>query len=119
MKFVLLLRDDPKTYANYSPEQFQQLIEKYKAWAEMMGRKGLLESGRKLKEGGKVLTRAGGKLSVKDGPYGETKEIVGGFYLIKADSYEHAVELCREHPSFATQGAVEIREIDFMGGPEI
>ena len=58
-----------------------------------------------------------GGVTVKDGPYQETKEVVGGVYLIKAESYQHAVELCQGHPNFRF-GTIEIREIDFMGQPE-
>ena len=60
----------------------------------------------------------GGRLVVKDGPFAESKEIVGGFYLIKADDYAHAVKLCEDHPQFVNDGFVEIREVDFMGEPE-
>jgi hypothetical protein len=119
-QYVLLLRDDPKTYASYSPQQFQELIEKYRAWAGKLAAEGRILSGKKLQEtGGKVLRKPkGGRLVVKDGPFAEAKEIVGGFYLIKADDYAHAVKLCEDHPQFASDGFVEIREVDFMGGPE-
>ena len=46
-----------------------------------------------------------------------SKEVVGGYYLLKADSYEHAVQLCEGHPNLQF-GSIEIRQVDFMGGPE-
>ena len=52
-----------------------------------------------------------------DGPYVETKEVVGGVYLIKADNYDHAVRLCAGHPNFRF-GSIEVRQVDFMGQPE-
>jgi len=45
-----------------------------------------------------------------DGPYTETKEIVGGYFLIEADSYDHAIELSRDCPHFDF-GSIEIREL--------
>ena len=118
-QYMLVLRDDPSTYKDFSPEQFQKLIEAYNGWAGMLAEQGRLVVGHKLTEtGGKVLSKAGGRLTVKDGPFGETKEVVGGYYIVKADGYEHAVALCKEHPAFLTAGTVEIREVDFMGQPE-
>lgn len=118
-KFMLILRDDPKGYADYSPEQFQRLIEKYRAWSQRLAAEGRVDLGRKLTdEGGRLMRKKDGKLSVKDGPFNETKEVVGGFYIIKADDYDHAVKLCNDHPAFLTGGSVEIRQVDFMGGPE-
>ena len=58
-----------------------------------------------------------GRVSTVDGPYVETKEVVGGVYVIEADSYDHAVKLCENHPNFRF-GSIEVREVDFMGGPE-
>ncbi len=118
-KFMLILRDDPAAYADFSPRQFQELIEKYHEWSMKMEKEGRLDLGRKLTDdGGKVLTKPGGKLAVKDGPFNETKEVVGGFYIITADDLGHAMRLCEDHPQFAIGGSVEIREVDFMGGPE-
>jgi hypothetical protein len=116
---MLVLRDDPSNYANLTPDQWGGLLAKYEAWSTRIASEGRLLDGKKLTDGaGKVLRMNGGKLSVKDGPFAETKEVVGGFYLLRADSYDHAVKLCNDHPAFATNGTVEIREVDFMGQPE-
>lgn len=119
-KYMLILRADiTKEQQELSPEDMQKVIQAYESWAGGLAGKGLLDMGKKLTDqGGKVMMPGkGGDVSVKDGPYVETKEVVGGVYLIKADSYDHAVELCRNHPNFAF-GSIEIREIDFMGQPE-
>lgn len=118
-QFVLLLRDDPSQYPNLAPEVWQTLLAKYEAWGTRVASEGRLIDGKKLTDGtGRLLRKNGDKLSVKDGPFAETKEVVGGFYLLKADSYDHAVKLCEDHPAFLTRGSVEIREIDWMGQPE-
>ena len=55
-KYMLVLRDDPKEYKNYSPEEFQKLIEKYRAWSGRMSAEGRLVASNKLMdEGGKVM----------------------------------------------------------------
>jgi hypothetical protein len=119
-KFMLLLRADAtEDYSDYSPDDFQKLIEDYQAWSGRLAEKGLLHDGKKLTDGdGRVLVPAkNGSVTVKDGPYVETKEVVGGFYLLSADSYDHAVELCAGHPNFKF-GSIEIRQVDCLGGPE-
>lgn len=117
--YMLLLRENPATFQDYSPERFQKLIEAFDAWSARLAREGRLLGGHKLTDNaGRVLTKPGPKLLAKDGPYVETKEVMGGYYLIKADSYEHAVQLCQEHPTFLYGGSVEIRQVDYMGQPE-
>jgi hypothetical protein len=118
-QYMLLLRDDTSAYKNFTPGDWQSLIEKYNAWSQKVASQGLLVDGKKLTdEGGRVLAMRDGKLTVKDGPFGETKEVMGGYFTLKARDYDHAVELCRDHPQFATNGQIEIRQVDFMGQPE-
>lgn len=79
---------------------FNDWKEKYKA--------NILDMGGPLKPGGKVLTSSG----VTDGPFAEAKEIVGGYMLVSAESFERALEIARESPALMMPGAsVEIREI--------
>ncbi|MGK0302073.1 MAG: hypothetical protein ACI89X_002955 [Planctomycetota bacterium] len=65
-------------------------------------------------EGGRVIQQDG---EVKDGLYVESKEVVGGVYMLQADNYDHAVKLCDGHPNFRS-GSIEVRQVDFMGDPE-
>lgn len=117
---MLILRSDVTAdYSRYTPEDFGAILAEYEAWGETMQRDGRMVLGRKLADqGGLVLQpHASGKVVTKDGPYVETKEVVGGVYVIKADDYQHAARLCAKHPNFRF-GSIEIRELDFMGGPE-
>lgn len=118
-KFMLILRGDVQAdYSQFTPDDFQRILGEYAAWGERMAKEGRLELGHKLvDEGGRVIWPKGKKVEVKDGPYVETKEVVGGVYVLKADSLDHAVKLCQGHPNFQF-GSIEVREIDFMGGPE-
>ena len=118
-KFLLVLRADVTAdYSKFTPQDFEQILGEYAAWGERMTKEGRLHSGHKLKdEGGKVMIPNGDSMSFKDGPYVETKEVVGGYYIIDADDYDHAAKLCEGHPNFRF-GSIEIRELDFMGQPE-
>ena len=57
----------------------------------------------------------GGQVRVTDGPYSETKEVLGGYYIVAAESYDRAVDLARDCPHFEYGGTIEVREIDTMG----
>jgi hypothetical protein len=79
----------------------------FKAWMEKC-KPHLLDMGGPLKPGGKILTSSG----VTDGPFAEAKEIVGGYTLVSAESFEGALEIARESPALTMPGAsVEIREV--------
>lgn len=115
-KFLLILRGDPDTWRHQTPDEIQALIERFEAWAGALMGEGRFLDGKKLADGeGRVLEREGTTVKVTDGPYGETKELVGGFHLLEADDYDHAVRLCRNHPELSIRGSVEIRRLDPMG----
>ncbi len=104
-KFVLMLRDNGFP-TDLSPREIEAIINRYRAWSQKAGRSG----GEKLKDGeGKVMTRAG----VTDGPYAESKEVIGGFMIIEAPTYDEAIRLCRDHPHLDF-GSIEIRAVDSM-----
>jgi hypothetical protein len=115
-RYLLLLRDnDPAAFANLSPAQMQAVIQRYGQWSKGLGDR--LVTGDKLTdEGGAVMARQGGKITVTDGPFGETKEVVGGIHVIRADSLAAAMELCKNHPQL-DYGTVELREIEEFNRP--
>jgi hypothetical protein len=53
----------------------------------------------------------GGKTRTTDGPYSETKEVLGGFYLIEAASYDEAVQRSLDHPHLEHGGTIEVRQL--------
>jgi hypothetical protein len=115
-KYMLLLHDDPTSFAKMSPEQIQKVIEKYMAWGTRLKQAGLLSASHKLtEEPGKVMRGKGGSVRVTDGPYSETKEILGGYYLIEATTYEQAIDHARDCPHFEYGGTIEVRQVDDMG----
>jgi hypothetical protein len=118
-QYMLVLRDDPSQFASYSPSEIQALIAKFGAWAGRMAAEGRLIGGNKLAdEGGRTMRKVGDRVVTKDGPFVETKEIVSGFHIIKADSYDHSAKLVADHPVFSYKGLLEIREVDLMGKPD-
>lgn len=117
-QFMLLLHETPGTFAQLSPEEMQEIIEKYSAWGAKIAAAGKMRGGAKLRdEGGKHVSKPKGKdtLSVVDGPYVETKEVIGGYFTVEAADYAEAAELVADCPHL-DWGRIVIREIDPMGG---
>ena len=106
MKFMLLLRGEDK-FLQLSPSEAQAVIERYMAWAQKLGEAGLLVDGDSLENGGRILSSENGVIT--DGPFVESKDMAGGYFILNADSLEHAVEIAREAPTFSYGGAIEIR----------
>jgi hypothetical protein len=108
-EFVFLYRGGEMP-ASTSPEQGQQIMQKWMAWFKDLAEKGhLVERGQPLERTGTLLERKQGVFT--DGPFVETKDVVGGFSIIKADSVEQATELAKGCPFFERGGYVEVRPI--------
>jgi hypothetical protein len=115
-KFMLILHDSPKNgFAGASPEEIQRIVEKYQSWIGKIRDAGKYVVSDKLKEeGGKVVTLQSGRLNVVDGPYSAAKEVVAGYFTIRAENYDEAIEMVRDCPHLAF-GRVEIRQTDSLG----
>lgn len=112
-KYLLLLHDNPASFASLSPEEMQKVIEKYMAWGARMRQSGYLLEGNKLVDDkGKVLRKNGSQTRLTDGPYSETKEILGGYYMVEGDSYDQVADLAKDAPHLEYGGTIEIRQID-------
>ena len=110
-QYMLLLYDDPSGWEKLSPEQMQKAIEKYMAWTK---KPFMVDSKRLAGDPGRVIRAQGGHPRATDGPYSETKEVLGGFYTIEAASYEEAVQRALDHPHLEYGGTVEVRQLYAM-----
>src|SRR5579872_791323 len=110
-QFMLLLYNEPAWYQKLSPEEMQKATEKYMAWTAKPFVKG---SQRLQGDPGKVVRAQNGKPHSTDGPYSETKEILGGYYAIEAADYAEAVKLTLDHPHLDYGGTIEVRQIFAM-----
>lgn len=104
---MLILFEHENAYADFSPEDMQKEIGVHMQWIEELGDHHL--GGEPLERPAKTVK--GKQNVVTDGPYIESKELVSGYYLIKADSLEEATELAKGCPVLRLGGTVEVREI--------
>jgi hypothetical protein len=106
-KYLFLQRSLPVKREPPAPAQMQEMYAAFNAWKEKF-KDNILDMGGKLKPGGKVLTASG----AADGPFVESKEIVGGYMLVSADSFDRALAVARECPGVLMPGSsVEVREV--------
>ena len=110
-RYMLLLRGgDADAEASYTPEQVQEIVQRYIAWSDQLRREGRHRGADELKSSGPVVRARNGQVVV-DGPYAETKENIGGYYIIEAADEAEAIEVAKGSPALRNGGAVEIREI--------
>ncbi len=106
-KFMFLYRGECKRQQELSPEQMQQAMEGWRDWIEGGKQAGwLLDAGDGLKPEGRVLRP---DRTVTDGPFAESKELVGGYCMIEAADLDAAETVALSMPD--TGGNVEIREL--------
>jgi hypothetical protein len=112
-KFMLLLHDPPKAFGGLSPDEMQKIVQKYVAWGRALKAKRLLAASHKLSaDAGRIMRRQRGRTLVSDGPYAESKELLGGYFIVKARSYEEAETCASDCPHLDYGGTIEIRQID-------
>lgn len=114
-QFMLILQENPQDFAHVTPEEMQRIIERYTAWSAGLAERGRMVDGIKLQDdGGRVMSRSGGKPSVRDGAYAEAKEVIGGVFVIRASDYDEAVELASDCPHIE-YGTILVREVHVLG----
>lgn len=109
--YLLLLHENPATFVDLSPAQMQAIVEEYSAWTDRMAQAGRLTAGVKLRDG--VAHRVGKDATgrVTDGPFTETKDVVGGYFVVTADDLQAALGIARDCPH-VRYGWVEVREVE-------
>ncbi|HSG99986.1 MAG TPA: YciI family protein [candidate division Zixibacteria bacterium] len=106
--YLLLIRNGD--FVDFSPEEIQGIIQKFSNWAARLREEGKLKDASKLADGGAVVKSSNG--SIVDGPFTETKEAVGGFFLIEAADLAEATAVARGCPGLEYGDWVEVRPIE-------
>lgn len=113
-EYMILIFEDENAYATASPEVLQQVMEAHTRFAEQIQHKGAKMLGGNALQPTTTATTIRDDI-VTDGPFAETKEALGGYYLIEARDLDHALDIARLCP--ARFGGVEVRPVmDLSGG---
>ncbi len=95
--------------AKASKEEIQGAIDRFYVWLEGLVEEGKMKRGQRLSDRGKTVARKG---VVMDGPFGESKEVIGGYWFIVAASLEEAAEIAEGNPCAEYGLFYEIRPIE-------
>ena len=113
MKYILIMRATDEAYANTGDFDFDKMLETVGAFNEELVRAGVLLAAEGLSEPaeGVVVDYSAEPPVVTDGPYGETKELFNGFYLLNVSSKEEAIEWAKRMPLTGPGFKTEIRRV--------
>lgn len=116
MKYLLLAYGNEDKFNGLTETQMNTLIDNCRAYDAEMHAAGKVVAGGSLSWASRNLRLKGGKLSVTDGPFVDTKEVVGGVVILEADDFDEAVRVASLHPA-ARMGeelgwAIELRPIE-------
>ncbi len=106
MKFILLIKGEGK-WDELSPEQMQSTMIQYRNWAGRLRDEGRLVDAEGLSKAGALITTEDGVIT--DGPFVETKEMVGGYYIFTAESLAEATGIAKQCPCLSYGGDIELR----------
>lgn len=121
MRYMLMICSDEKDDFALTPDDLTKVMGDYRSLIDELKAAGVYEASERLRPVADATTVRvrGGQVSVTDGPFAETKEQVGGFFLIEAKDLDDAIACAARIPS-ASHGSVEIRPIwereDYMEG---
>jgi hypothetical protein len=106
-EYMLLFRgtDWSKTL---SPEEMQRVSSQWMDWFKRLSEQGKVVGGRPLDHTGKVVSGKNGR-SISDGPFAESKEAIGGYFLLNVSSLDEAVAIAQQCPGLAYGAVVEVR----------
>ncbi len=112
MRYALLISTDETAVQALSPEEGSAMLSEYGSFSEEMGRRGVLQGGERLRPTTDATTVRvrDGEVLTSDGPFAETKEQIGGFYLVDCKDLDEAIEVASKIPG-ARVGSIEVRPI--------
>ncbi|MBA3454459.1 MAG: YciI family protein [Deltaproteobacteria bacterium] len=118
MQYLLLIYDNEKVWADMSPEESGKLFGEYMQFSKEIRESGHFIAGEALQQVHTATTvrSRNGKTTTTDGPFAETREQLGGFYMINAKDLDEATAIAARIPS-AKIGSIEVRPIQAFEQP--
>ena len=116
MQYLLLIYGNEKRWETMPKGESDQVYAEYGAFTESIVKSGNFKAGEELAPTSAATTVRvrSGKTQVTDGPFAETREQLGGFYLIEAENLDQAIQIAARIPS-ARDGSIEIRPLMDQG----
>jgi hypothetical protein len=106
--YLFLFKGGRPSESSLSPEEMQQHMDKWFSWIAALRDQGIYKGGEPLEDGGLIVNS---DQTITDGPFPETKEMIGGYVMITSESAEAASEIAKDCPVLALGGKVEVRQV--------
>jgi len=115
-EFLLIIRTQGDHLEALPEDQKKQHLQKVMNYIGGLMKSEKLNSAQPLEMEGTIISGTTGKF--KDGPFNETKEVIAGYFLVKANSLQEAIEIAKANPVFedGTNARIEVRPIKIMAG---
>jgi hypothetical protein len=112
MQYLLLICNDESSIGTLSPEEGSAMMAEYELFGNAMGSRGVLRGGERLRPTTDATTVQvrDGKVLTADGPFAETKEQIGGYFVVECKDLDEAIEVASKVPG-ARNGTIEVRPI--------
>jgi hypothetical protein len=109
-EYMLLFRNSAQWYRELSPDEIQKFTNRWMSWYDRLAAQGKLTVGHPLAYEGKIVSGKTGQF-VADGPFAESKEAIGGYFLLSVATIEEAVKIAQDCPGLPYGVTVEVRPI--------
>jgi hypothetical protein len=107
--YMLIFRGND-WHKGLSPEEMQKISDQWMAWFKGLAEQGRALAGNPLEPRGKIVSGANGRIVV-DGPFAESKEAIGGYFLLQVSSLDEAVAIAQACPGLPYGAKVEVRPV--------
>jgi hypothetical protein len=107
--YLLLFRSN-EWYRELSREELQKVIARNNAWVERLIAQGKSTGGQALARTGAMVSGKNGR-NISDGPFAESKEVIGGYLRLNVETFEEAVAIAQSSPGLAYGASIEVRPL--------
>jgi hypothetical protein len=108
--FYMLIFRNTDWHSGLSPEQMQQVANDWMSWFKSLAEQDKVVGGNPLEPSGKIVSGKGGRL-VADGPFAESKEAIGGYFMLDVANIDEAVAAAQQCPGLPYGTKVEVRPV--------
>jgi hypothetical protein len=109
-KEYMLLLSSNEWYNGLSAQELEKVMSQCKAWFDRLSAQGSVKGGQALAREGAIVSGTNGRV-VSDGPFAETKEAIGGYMVVQANSLQEAISIAKGNPTLAYGTKIEVRPL--------
>ena len=109
-EYMLLFRNAASWHRSLSPQQLQEVTDRWMSWYNRLTEQGKVTAGHPLAPEGKIVSGKNGQF-VADGPFAESKEAIGGYFLLSVKTIDEAIAIAKDCPGLPYGISVEVRPV--------